>query len=108
MTITAKISGWSITDYGTIKMFPHDHDEIVTLLDIDNLSKESAQWIFDNYNLVGLNKEVAGCNFGVIMGRDDIIKVCIMEYHPELEAELAKYFNPIFGDWRKCYLRFNH
>ena len=107
MKIEAKISGWSISDY-EIQMFPPEHDNIVTLLDIDKLSKRSAQWIFDNYNLVGLKREVVGCHFGVIMSDDDICKVCIMEYHPDLEKILSDYFDEAFGDWRKCYLRFGH
>lgn len=107
MKIEPKISGWSISEY-IIKEFPHMGDQIVTLNDIDKLSKRSAQWIFDTYNLVELNPEKAGCNFGVIMSYDDIKKVSIMEYYPEMEAELAAYFNESFGDWRKCYLRFGH
>ena len=107
MKIESKISGWSISDFN-IKIFPHLLDEIVTLNDIDKLSKRSAQWIFDHYNLVGLNPDRAGCHFGVIMSHDDICKVSIMEYHPDLEQELADYFNESFGDWRKCYLRFGH
>lgn len=107
MKIESKISGWSITDYN-IKIFPHLGDQIVTLLDIDKLSTRAAQWIFDTYNLVELNPDRAGCNFGVIMSHDDIMKVSIMESYPELEAKLAAYFNDNFGDWRKCYLRFGH
>lgn len=107
MKIEPKISGWSISDFN-IKIFPHYMDEIVTLKDIDNLSKESAQWIFDNYNLVAFNKEIVGCHYGVIMSHDDLCKVSIMESYPDLEKELADYFNPAFGDWRKCYLRFGH
>ena len=107
MKIESKISGWSISDFN-IKIFPHLHSQIVTLNDIDKLSQRSAQWIFDTYNLVELNYENAGCHFGVIMSQDDIRKVSIMEYHPDLEKELADYFNPSFGDWRKCYLRFGH
>ena len=108
MTITPKISGWSITDLPDIPIFPHVGDQIVSLKDIDKLSKHSAQWIFDTYNLVELNEDVAGCNFGVVMSLDDIRKVSIMEYAPEVEEELANYFNESYGDWRKCYLRFGH
>ena len=108
MTVISKISGWSITNLPAIPMFPHIGDQIVSLKDIDKLTKRSAQWIFDTYNLVELNPEVAGCNFGVIMSYDDIMKVCIMEYAPEVEKELEDYFNENFGDWRKCYLRFGH
>lgn len=107
MNIISKISGWSIEGVD-VPMFPHMGDCIVTLNDIDNLSQRSAQWIFDNYNLVGLRKEVAGCNFGVAMTYDDMMKVSIMEYAPAIEDELATYFNENFGDWRKCYLRFGH
>ena len=107
MVIESKISGWAISDC-EITMFPHFRDCIVTLNDIDNLSARSAQWIFDNYNLVELNRELTGCNFGVLMRRDDMYKVSIMEYYPEIEAQLIEYFNDIFGDWRKCYLRFFH
>ena len=107
MKIESKISGWAISDC-EITMFPHFRDCIVTLNDINNLSARSAQWIFDNYNLVELNHELTGCNFGVLMRRDDMYKVSIMEYYPEIEAQLIEYFNDIFGDWRKCYLRFFH
>ena len=107
MVIESKISGWTISDC-KIKMFPHLGDCIVTLNDIDKLSTRSAQWIFDNYNLVELNPERAGCNFGVLMTHDDMMKVSIMENHPELEEQLAAYFNDSFGDWRKYYLRFFH
>ena len=107
MKIESKISGWSITDFD-IKPIDSFRKDIVTLLDIDKLSKRSAQWILDNYNLVALKKEVTGCNYGVLMGHDDIIKVSIMENYPEYEQELADYFNPSFGDWTKCYLRFGH
>ena len=107
MKIEAKISGWSISDVN-IKIFPHLGDQIVTLNDIDKLSKCSAQWIFDNYNLVELNPKKAGCHFGVIMSYDDICKVSIMEYHPDYEKILSSYFDEAFGDWRKCYLRFGH
>lgn len=107
MKIEPKISGWSISDFN-VKPFSHLGDQIVTLNDIDKLSLRSAQWIFDTYNLVELNPETAGCNFGVLMSYDDIMKVSIMETAPELEEELAAYFNESFGDWRKCYLRFGH
>ena len=107
MKITPKISGWQISDC-KIKSFPHEGDQIVTLKDIDKLSKRSAQWIFDHYNLVELNPDRAGCNFGVLMTYDDQFKVSIMENHPELEEQLAAYFNESFGDWTKCYLRFFH
>ena len=107
MKIESKISGWSIID-AHIEIFPHLGNQIVTLNDIDKLSKRSAQWILDTYNLVELNPEEVGCHFGVIMSHDDIAKVSIMENHPEMEAELAAYFNDSFGDWRKCYLRFGH
>lgn len=107
MRIESKISGWSILD-AHIKIFPHLGDQIVTLNDIDKLSLKSAQWIFDHYNLVELNPEKAGCNFGVIMSYDDMYKVSIMENYPKIEKELADYFNPSFGDWTKCYLRFGH
>lgn len=107
MKIEPKISGWSISDV-SIKIFPHLRDKIVTLNDIDKLSKRSAQWIFDHYNLVELNPEMAGCHFGVFMSYDDMFKVSIMESYPEIEKELANYFNPSFGDWTKCYLRFGH
>lgn len=107
MKIEPKISGWSITDV-SIKIFPHLGDQIVTLNDIDKLSQRSAQWIFDHYNLVALNAEIAGCNYGVLMSHDDMCKVSIMESYPEIEKELADYFNPSFEDWTKCYLRFGH
>lgn len=107
MKIEPKISGWSISGV-SIKIFPHLGDQIVTLLDIDKLSTRAAQWIFDTYNLVELNPDRAGCNFGVLMSYDDMLKVSIMESYPEIEKELADYFNPSFGDWRKCYLRFGH
>ncbi len=107
MKIEPKISGWRISEY-IIREFPHASGQTVTLNDIDKLSKRSAQWILDTYNLVELNPEKAGCHFGVIMSHDDIAKVSIMENHPEMEAELAAYFNDSFGDWRKCYLRFGH
>lgn len=107
MKIEPKISGWAISDFD-IKIFPHYGDEFVTLKDIDNLSKRSAQWILDNYNLVAFKKETVGCHYGVLMDTDDMYKVAIMESYPELEQELADYFNPAFGDWRKCYLRFGH
>lgn len=107
MKIESKISGWSISECN-IKMFPHLRDRFVTLNDIDKLSTRSAQWILDNYNLVALDPHAAGCHFGVIMSRDDMMKVSIMEYHPDIEAQLIEYFNDLFGDWRKCYLRFFH
>ena len=107
MKIESKISGWSIID-AHIEIFPHLGDQIVSLSDIDKLSLRSAQWIFDNYNLVELIPEKAGCNFGVVMSYDDMCKVSIMESYPEIEKELADYFNQFFGDWRKCYLRFGH
>ena len=107
MKIEPKISGWSISDFN-IKIFPHSGDQIVSLNDIDKLSLRSAQWIFDNYNFVELNPEAAGCHFGVIMSYDDMFKVSIMENYPEIEKELADYFNSSFGDWTKCYLRFGH
>ena len=107
MKIESKISGWSISDVN-IKIFPHLGDQIVTLNDIDKLSKRSAQWIFDHYNLVELNFEAAGCHFGVIMSYDDLYKVSIMESYPEIEKKLADYFNDSSGDWTKCYLRFGH
>ena len=107
MKIESKISGWSISGVD-IKIFPHFFDHIVTLNDIDKLSQRSAQWIFDHYNLVELNPEKVGCHFGVLMTTDDMNKVSIMENYPEIEKELADYFNPSFGDWTKCYLRFGH
>ena len=107
MKIESKISGWSISDF-SIEIFPHLGNQIVTLNDIDKLSQRSAQWIFDNYNLVGLNPDKAGCNYGVLMSHDDLCKVSIMENYPEIEKELEDYFNESFGDWRKCYLRFGH
>ena len=108
MKIESKISGWSITELPKIPQMPHLIDQIVSLSDICKMSTRSAQWIFDTYNLVGLNPEIAGCNSGVIMSYDDMMKVRIMEYAPEVEDELAAYFNESFGDWRKCYLRFGH
>lgn len=107
MKIEPKISGWSISDID-IKIFPHLHSEIVTLNDIDKLSKRAAQWIFDHYNLVELNPEIAGCHFGVLMSYDDMFKVSIIESYPEIEQELIKYFKPVYDDWTKCYLRFGH
>lgn len=105
MKIESKMSGWAISDFD-IKIFPHVFDNIVTLNDIDKLSKRTAQWILDNYNLVGLNSERTGCNFGVVMGYDDLYKASIMESYPELEKELADYFGST--NWTKCYLRFGH
>lgn len=107
MKIEPKISGWAISDFNInlSELFPNDY---VTLLDIDKLSKRSAQWILDHYNLVAFKKELVGCHYGVLMDTDDMCKVAIMENYPELEQELADYFNPSFGDWRKCYLRFGH
>lgn len=107
MKIESKISGWSISNVD-IEIFPHLGDQVVTLNDIDKLSKRSAQWVFDTYNLVELNPNRAGCHFGVVMSYDDLYKVSIMESYPEIEKELADYFNPSFGDWTKCYLRFGH
>lgn len=105
MKIKAKMSGWSISDYD-IQIFPHALDKVVSLGEIDKLSKRSAQWILDNYNLVELNAEMTGSNFGVIMSRDDLYKVSIMESYPKLEKELRDFFGAT--DWRKCYLRFGH
>lgn len=105
MKIESKMSGWSISDF-SVKIFPHLGDQIVTLNDIDKLSKRSAQWIFDNYNFIELNPDKAGCHFGVIMSYDDLYKVSIMESYPEIEKELTDYFSP--SDWTKCYLRFGH
>lgn len=107
MKIESKISGWSITDC-KIKIFPHYGGAVVTLKDIDKLSRRSAQWILDNYNLVEFTADDMGCRFGVLMAGDDLAKVSIMEYYPEYEQELSDYFDSIFGDWRKCYLRFGH
>ena len=107
MKIESKMSGWTVTGFSDIPTFPHLGDQVVTLLDIDNLSERAAQWILDNYNIVPLRKEIAGCNYGVVMSFDDIVKVNIMEYAPEAEKELAEYFKDI-GDWRKVYLRFGH
>lgn len=106
MKIEPKISGWSINDCH-INIFPHFGDSVVTLFDIDRLqSKRAAQWIFDHYNIVKLNSEIAGCNYGMLMKNDDICKVSIMENHPELEAELKEYFGET--NWLDCYLRFFH
>lgn len=105
MKIEPKMNGWAISDVN-IKCFPHLLEGIITLNDIDKLSKRSAQWIFDNYNLVRLNPDIADCHFGVLMSHDDMFKVSIMESYPEIEKELMNYFNPLFGDWTKCYLRF--
>lgn len=107
MKIESKISGWRISDY-EINVFPHYGNGIVTLRDIDKLSKRSAQWIFDNYNLVQFHNGKMDSHFGVLMDGDDVMKVSIMESYPDYEKQLADYFNDSFGDWRKCYLRFGH
>ncbi len=107
MKIEPKISGWSISDV-SIKIFPHFFDHIVTLNDIDKLSLRSAQWILKHYDIVELKPEKTGCRFGVLMSTDDMKKISIMESYPEIEKELADHFNPSFGDWTKCYLRFGH
>jgi len=107
MKFEPKISGTSVTDYGKIKVFPHLLDQIVTLFDINKLTNQRAvQFILDAYNMVPLNADHAeGCNWGAIMSYDDILKVSILENHPDLEAELQDYFGV---NWLKQYIRFNH
>jgi len=107
MKFEPKISGVRVTDYGKIKVFPHLLDQIVTLHDINNLTnKRAVQFILDTYNMVSLNAEHAnGASWGAIMSYDDILKVSILENHPDLEAELQDYFG---DNWLQHYIRFNH
>ncbi len=107
MKFESKISGTRVTNYGKIKVFPHLLDQIVTLHDINNLTdKRAVQFILNTYNMVSLNADHAnGANWGAIMSYDDILKVSILENHPDLEAELRDHFG---DNWLQHYIRFNH
>lgn len=105
MTFTDKISGTMVTEFGKL-IFPKSFSkELFTLEDIDNLKQTTAQWIFDYYNLVSLNKEQTGSHFGVMLSMDDYCKIAVMENHPDLEKEFEDRFG---GNWAHHYIRFNH
>ena len=107
MKIESKISGWSISDFPSIKRIPTVTTQIVSLKNLDSLTNKAAvQWVLDKYNMVSLNPDYAdGCHYGAIMHCDDIIKVSILENHPDLANELAERFGE---KWMDYYLRFGH
>lgn len=105
MKIESCISGWRLTEYD-IKPFTSTNSCVISLKQIDRLSIRSAQWIFDHYYLVHIGNDPSyGCNYGVFMKPDDIMKVSIMENYPEYEKQLTDYFGE---KWDTHYLRFNH
>lgn len=107
MNFEPKISGTTVTDFGDIKRIPSICGEIVTLKHINTLKNEDAvNWIFEHYDLWALNPEkTEGANWGAVMSRDDILKVSIMENHPDKAEELRAYFG---DNWMEHYIRFGH
>lgn len=107
MNFEPKISGTSVTDFGEIKRIHTIHGEIVSLSSLDALTNgEALKWVLDNYNFWSLNPEYAeGAHWGAVMSHDDILKVSIMENHPDKAEELRAHFG---DNWMNHYIRFGH
>ena len=107
MKFEPKISGTTVTDFGEIKTSPAICGDIVTLKHINTLKNADAvNWIFEHYDMWSLNPDKAdGANWGAVMKYDDILKVSILENHPDKAEELRAHFG---DNWMNHYIRFGH
>lgn len=102
INVENKISGWTITGYGDIKLI--FDSQIILLSDcLDKITKQkSMDWILDNLRFTkGRDKGIWFCT----MDWDTIYKLTIAENYPEIEYELKEHFGE---DWFGLYLRFGH
>ena len=104
MKIEPKMSGWTITEY-SIDVSKLPFKEFPYLIYLDECLKlnneKSMEYILENATFV---KSSEG-RWGSLFGNDGIMKIAILEFYPEYEAQLTEYFGE---DWVNYYLRFNH
>lgn len=104
MKIEPKMSGWTITEY-SIDVSKLPFKEFPYLIYLDECLKlnneKSMEYILENATFV---KSSEG-RWGSLFGNDGIMKIAILEFYPEYEAQLIEYFGE---DWVNYYLRFNH
>lgn len=95
MTITTKMSGWSITDIDNIE----PEDDWVTYEKFFSYPANVREAIRTSYRMA------ISPNLCTMLDTDDAYKLAIYLHHPEELAQLKAQFG---DNWYNYYLRFNH
>lgn len=103
MTITSKISGWSISDFDITRIF---NSQFVWLSEAMATIKtqKAMDFLLDTFRFTRGCEERSN-DWCAILDYDTIYKLSIMEKYPELEQELIERFGEKWADY---YLRFGH